>query len=252
MLNKYLNAPKSFGLLGKTLKHSYSKTIHENFGYSYELFELDEKELGTFINSRHFLGLNVTIPYKETVLKFCDKIDDTAKNIGAANTLYFDKFGKLHAANTDYFGFLNALKISEISLENKTVAILGNGGTSKTMLYACENEKAKKIFISARTFRDDFPKYPNVEFVDLNDTLSFANVQIILNATPVGMFPKIDEAPLDLSNFPHCEAVFDTIYNPEKTLLLKQADSLGIKNASGLQMLHFQAQQSAKLFKSSQ
>lgn len=262
MLNKYLDTKKSFGLLGKTLKHSYSKEIHEKFGYRYELFEIEEDELPEFLKSRHFLGLNITIPYKEKVFAYCDVIDDIASEIGAVNTLYFDDNRILHATNTDYYGFLEALSIAEINVKEKTVAILGNGGTSKTMRLACQNMGAAKIYIACRNANNQYINNKNSNenhmyntgmvdscIVNIANPEKFEDAQIILNATPVGMFPNTEASPLDLGRFPLCEAVFDAVYNPENTLLLKQAEALGLVHASGLHMLYAQALASAKLFK---
>ena len=151
----------AFGLLGEHLSHSYSKIIHEHFGYEYNLFEVPLRELANFMLKREFSGLNVTIPYKQKVLPFCDVVDDIACKIGAANTLYFDNAGRLHATNTDYFGFIDALNFCDVDFSNKIVTVFGFGGAARAIIFAAALH-AKKIYIGQPRNRRIFKLTSNV------------------------------------------------------------------------------------------
>lgn len=231
-----------FGLLGEHLSHSYSKLIHEKLGlYSYELFPVSKEQLEDFLVSRSFAGLNVTIPYKTVVGKYCDVIDPEAKAIGAINTLYF-KAGGLHGTNTDYHGLSYAANRAGISFQGKKVLILGDGGTSRTARILMKDAGAAEIIVAAR----------NAKAIDDIKTVPYSNLphdaEIIVNTTPVGMFPNNMEHLIHLADFPNCVGVLDVIYNPFSTMLVMEARELGIPCSCGLPMLVAQATRSAELF----
>ncbi len=261
-----------YGLIGRTLAHSYSKEIHEALGrYTYELFSLEPSELSDFINARDFCGLNVTIPYKKVVIPLCDEISDLASAIGSVNTLYW-KGHSLVGHNTDYEGFLYTAKRSGISFVGKTVLILGTGGTSLTARKAVTDQGAEKIYVASRNIQTTRPVHPigtgsaggnfiyhNPEDVSApsclivqvsyEDLYAIADdIDIIVNTTPVGTYPNNLQTVIDLADFPNCEAVIDVIYNPFKTKLLMDAEKTGLKTANGLPMLVAQATAAAGYF----
>lgn len=243
-----------YGLLGEKLGHSYSKLIHEMLGdYKYDLIPLSLSELHDFLNARNFKGMNVTIPYKQEVMQFCDKISPLAQEIGAVNTLYIDDEGKLHGTNTDYVGFLYAMDEAGISITDKTVLILGDGATHKTIKSAILNRKAKKVLVASRKVVGEIPLENAPEDSLLLNYAALKNhpeVDIVINSTPVGMFPNVEGSPVDLKLFPHCTGVFDVVYNPYYTNFIKQAMELNIPYASGLSMLVAQATAAAGYFTS--
>lgn len=252
-----------YGLIGKTLVHSYSKEIHEALGkYTYDLFSLMPEEMPGFINARDFNGLNVTIPYKQDVIPMCDKISELASAIGAVNTLYWKAAapedaeiyasGKLLVGhNTDYEGFLYNAKRSGIDFAGKTILILGTGGTSLTARKAVYDQRAEKIYIASRTARAEDHGDAAVEVTYLTyDELSTVapSIDVIVNTTPVGTFPNNMQSVIELAKFSSCEAVIDVIYNPFKTRLLMDAEKAGLKTANGLPMLVAQATAAAGYF----
>ena len=231
-----------YGLLGEHLSHSYSKLIHEKLGlYTYELIPLPPERIEGFLKSRDFAGLNVTIPYKTVVDKYCDFIDPEAKAIGAINTLYFNTDG-LHGTNTDYNGLAYAAKRAGISFEGKKVLILGGGGTSLTARALIQDLGAAEIVVAER----------NPKAMDGITSISYGNLpldaEIIINTTPVGMFPNNLESIIKLADFPKCAGVLDVIYNPFSTVLIMEAKELGIPCSGGLTMLVAQATRAAELF----
>jgi len=229
---------KKFGLLGRTLKHSYSPQIHKELGaYSYELMELEPDKLEEFVKSDTLDGFNVTIPYKQEIIKYLDQIDEIAKKIGAVNTVV-KKGDKLYGYNTDYLGMEYALKSAKINLKNKSVLILGSGGTSLTARVVSECLDAKAIKILSRSGEINYDNY----FEKAKDT------QIIINTTPVGMYPDNYSCRVDLKVFDKLEGVFDVVYNPSLTKLLCQAKEMGIKYANGLAMLVAQAKFASEKF----
>ncbi len=226
-----------FGLLGRKLEHSYSPRIHASLGdYSYEIFELEPEELKAFIQKGAFKGLNVTIPYKEDVMRLCDHIDPLAKRIGAVNTLLRKEDG-LYGFNTDYCGFQAVLRECGQSVRGKRVLIFGTGGASKTVKVLMEDMDAADVVVVGRRTT---PGYD-----DLSSCYGF---DILINATPVGMYPNNGARLLDISRFAGLEAVFDMIYNPWRTDLLLQARKRGISYCNGLPMLVAQAAESAAIF----
>lgn len=230
----------SYGLIGEKLGHSYSKKIHESFGkYDYDLIELDKENFASFMEARDFTGVNVTIPYKRAVIPFCDSLTPIAKSIGSVNTMYFQD-GKLIGDNTDYFGFHYMLQRSGVSLKDKKVLILGAGGSSLMVVKAAKDLKAKEIVVASRSGLN--------EIISLNQTKEHTDSQIIINATPAGMYPLNGEFLISLKDFPLCEGVIDLIYNPLLTHLLYEAKSLKIAGSNGLPMLVAQAYKSFELF----
>lgn len=225
------------GLLGKKLSHSYSPEIHKMLGrYKYDLFEKEEHEIESFFKNSTWDSINVTIPYKKTVIPYLDSLSDTAKKTGSVNTIIRDLDGKLYGDNTDVYGFCELLRHSGISVSNKKTLILGSGGASASIYAALEKLNAAPVVIS-RTGENN---YNNLE--------RHYDAEIIVNATPVGMYPNAGVSPLDLSVFPHCVGVLDAIYNPARTALLMQAEELGIPFENGLYMLVAQAKRSSELF----
>lgn len=230
-----------FGLIGKTLAHSYSAEIHKSIGnYRYELLELSENQLAEFFKKRDFSGINVTIPYKEAVIPYLDEISESARKIGAVNTIV-NKNGRLSGYNTDFAGMKALLEFNKISVSGKKVAILGTGGTSKTAFAVSESLGAKKIILVSRTKKENA-----VTFSELYEL--HKDVEVIINTTPVGMFPNVDGTPVLLDRFPHLCAVVDVIYNPLRTELLLSAKRRDINVAGGLYMLAAQAVFASALF----
>lgn len=230
-----------YGLIGEKLGHSFSKTIHERLAsYEYNLIELNPDEIERFFIKRNFKGINVTIPYKSLVIPFLDSIDESAKKIGAVNTIVNDK-NKLRGYNTDYYGFLYTLEHNKIDVKNKKVIILGNGGASKAVIAVLDHLQAGEIIIVGRTLRDK-----TISFEECYD--KHLDGEIIINTTPVGMYPATEASPINLEKFNSCSHVVDLIYNPLQTKFLDQANTLGIKGVNGLEMLIAQAKVAAQYF----
>lgn len=222
---------KIYGLLGRKLGHSWSVPIHRALGCdSYRLIELEPEELGKFLAREDIGGLNVTIPYKRDVMPFCDVIDAGAQAIGSVNTLVRKADGKLYGYNTDIFGFLYMAQRAGISFDKKKVMVLGSGGASLTVQAAARREGAREVVVISRTGSDN---YGNLE--------RHEDTEILVNATPVGMWPDLGSQPVDLKRLPNLEAVLDLIYNPARTDLLLQAEKMGLRRAGGLSMLVNQA-----------
>lgn len=260
---------EKYGLIGKTLVHSYSKEIHEALGrYQYQLFSLAEDEMPDFINARDFRGLNVTIPYKKEVIPLCDEVTDLARGIGAVNTLFWKNASGAGASesisqedkilvghNTDYEGFLYAASRAGIDFEGKSVLILGTGGTSLMARRAAADQNAAKIYIASRHPETDPPSGSEIQDAGILSTVSYdqlpeiaASIDVIVNTTPVGTFPNNMQQVIRLKDFPGCQAVIDVIYNPFKTALLLEAEKLGLKYTNGLPMLVAQATAAAGYF----
>ncbi|MCR5694025.1 MAG: shikimate kinase [Clostridia bacterium] len=228
----------SCGLLGAKLIHSYSPKIHSMLGdYSYELFEKSADEVEDFILHGSYTGINVTIPYKKTVVPFMTKLSETAKRTGSVNTVVKMPSGILYGDNTDVYGFTEMVRTSGIGVEGKKTLVLGSGGASVSVKEALKDLGADPIVTVSRTGEDN---YGNLE--------RHRDAEIIVNATPVGMFPENGPSPVDLRLFHECKGVFDLIYNPARTGLLLQAEELGIPCRNGLYMLVAQAVRSSELF----
>ncbi len=224
------------GLLGRKLGHSYSPQIHRYLGdYKYTLIEREPDELDAFFAERDFDAINVTIPYKEDVMKYCAEIDEKALAVGSVNTIVNEN-GRLHGYNTDYFGF-RATLTGLIDVRGKKVLILGSGGSSKTATAVIKDLGGTPVIISRRGENN----YENI-------SRHHADTALIVNTTPVGMFPENLQSPICLDDFSGVEAVIDIIYNPAKTKLLLDAERLGIKYRNGLYMLVAQAKQASEYF----
>ncbi len=229
---------KKFGLIGKTLKHSYSKVIHALLGdYPYEMIELAPEKVGEFVNGGYLDGFNVTIPYKKDVMPYLDVIDERAKKICAVNTIV-KRGGKLIGYNTDFEGMIYALNKAGINLKDKNILILGSGGTSNTSRAVAEFLGAKSIKTLSRSGKINYDNYQEVAF----------DSEIIINATPVGMYPENYNCLIDLSVFKSLSGVVDAIYNPALTKLLYQAKELGVPYTNGLPMLVAQGKFAMELF----
>ncbi len=221
----------TYGLIGEKLGHSFSPEIHACIGdYAYQLKELAPNAVASFLEKRDFKAINVTIPYKETVIPFCDKIDEASKAIGAVNTIV-NKGGKLYGYNTDFAGLQSLIEHTGVDPKGKKALILGTGGTCKTAAAVLRAMEAAEIVIAGRTPREGVISY---------DALPF-DAEILINTTPCGMYPHIDGMAADPADFPNLQAVIDVVYNPLRTDLLQKAESLGIPHCGGMLMLATQA-----------
>ena len=229
----------AFGVLGRTLAHTYSPEIHSLFdsSYSYSVIEREPEELDALFSNGVFKGFNVTIPYKKDACARCDELDDASRTTGSVNTVVFED-GKVKGWNTDYFGFIYMLHRKSISVSGKKVLVLGTGGAASAVFYALDTLGAAEIYKC-----------------DLETEINYSNVydkagdaQVIVNCTPVGMFPKVDNRLLDLTKFASLEACADVVYNPSRTRFLQDAEELGLKTCGGLAMLVAQAYKSSRIF----
>ena len=217
----------TYGLIGRKLGHSYSPQIHAILGdYTYNIYEMEENEVGSFLEKREFDAINVTIPYKKTVMPFLDKIEDAALKIGSVNTIVKEKDGTLTGYNTDYYGFTYMLRKGGIDVKDKKVLVLGDGGASLTVQSVVRDLGARELVV-ASLFTET-----NYDHLDPH-----FDSEVIINATPVGMYPNNLESLVDLDNFPFLSGVADVIYNPERTKLILEAQKRGIPCISGLYML---------------
>ena len=226
------------GLLGRKLGHSYSPQIHSFLGnYTYSLFEKEPEEVENFLKSGDFSAINVTIPYKKTVIPYCNAISPCAERMGAINTIVRQPNGTLLGHNTDYFGFSAMIHHSGLDPKDKKVLVLGSGGASNTAVAVLEDLGA---MVTVIPHADNTPE----------NLITHQDAKIIVNATPVGMFPGNGTAPVDLSLFPELEGVLDMIYNPARTKLLLDAERRGLIAENGLWMLVAQAKEAAEWFQS--
>ena len=227
------------GLLGHRLSHSYSPIIHEAFGgYSYELFEVESYNLAAFMNRRDIHGFNVTIPYKRDVIPYCDELSSTARSVNSVNTVLRRADGSLYGDNTDVYGFSSMVKHSGIDVRSKKVLILGSGGGSVSVLHVMREMQAGQVVVVSRSGENN---YENIS--------RHLDAQIIINTTPVGMYPHTGKSPVDIRIFKHLEGVLDLVYNPARTALLMDAETLGIPHLNGLIMLVEQARAASELFR---
>lgn len=230
-----------YGLIGEKLTHSFSKDIHEQLAdYTYDITPLTREEFPIFMEKHDFKAINVTIPYKQSVIPYIDVMSDSAKAIGAVNTIV-NKEGKLYGYNTDYYGFLYMCRHNGVELKGKKVLVLGNGGASKAVCAVVRNENAAECIIV-----DIVPAQGVITYEEC--LAKHTDVDIIINTSPVGMYPKVDASPLDLTGFKKCEAVLDVIYNPLTTKITAQARELGMKGVNGLEMLVAQAKYAVEYF----
>ena len=225
------------GLLGRKLGHSYSPQIHKMLGsYPYALYEKEPEEVEDFLKNGDFTAINVTIPYKKTVLPYCDVLSETAKILGAVNTLVRTPDGKLLGHNTDFYGFSAMLDRTGLSVRGKKALVLGSGGASNTAVAVLQERGAEVIVIS----RSGEENYQNLS--------RHADAALLVNATPVGMYPHNGVSPVELALFPQVEGVLDMIYNPARTQLLLDAQRRGLIAENGLWMLVAQAKEAAEWF----
>jgi len=230
-----------YGLLGERLVHSFSKEIHALIGdYDYKMYETDTRGAVELMKKKDFKAINVTIPYKETVMPYLDYISDEARAIGSVNTVV-NREGKLYGYNTDFCGLKSLLERAGIEIQGKKVLILGTGGTSKTAYAVCRSMGAADVKKVSRRPSDSAVSY---EYAEQN----CSDTDVIINATPVGMYPKNGACPVDIAKFPNLSGVADVIYNPLKTELLFSAEERGIKTANGLYMLVKQAVRASEYF----
>ena len=226
-----------YGLLGERLGHSFSPQIHRDLaGYDYQLLPTPPEAVEDLFARRAFQGLNVTIPYKRTVMPLCDEIDPRAAAIGAVNTVV-NRNGRLTGYNTDIDGFLYMARRAGVDMAGKKVVILGSGGTSRTARAAAGELGAREIVTVSRHGEDN---YQNLS--------RHADAQVLVNTTPVGMYPNWGQSPVSLESFPALEGVLDVVYNPLRTALLLQAEERGLPRSCGLPMLVAQAKRAAELF----
>ena len=224
-------------LIGKRLNYSYSKVVHNKLGYEYDLTEVREEDLAAFVRARKYKGFNVTIPYKKTVIPFCDELSETAAAIGSVNTLLRRADGTIYGDNTDAYGFETLLNGTHPdSIAGQKALVLGTGGASVTICAVLRRHGAEVVTIS----RSGENNYDNLD--------RHANAKLLVNTTPVGMYPKNGVRPVDLAAFPKLKCVLDVVYNPARTALLLQAEKLGIPYAGGLTMLVAQARRSSEIF----
>jgi len=242
-----------FGLIGEKLGHSFSSQIHSslykklNINAHYYTFEIDRSRLSSAVDSMKTLnirGLNVTIPYKTEIMKYVDSISLESKNIGAINTITLEN-EKTHGYNTDYFGFKAMLEKCKINVKGKKIVLLGTGGVSKSVRQYLLDNGAQELLIVSRNLGNEINSKEIISYKELEE---IEEKDIIINCTPVGMFPNIDESPVSSSVISKFKIALDMIYNPEKTKFLKLAEGLGLKSANGLYMLVVQAIKSEELW----
>lgn len=223
-----------YGLIGEHLGHSFSREIHARIGdYKYELKEIAKGDLDKFMKEKDFKGINVTIPYKQDVMPYLDYIDDGAKMIGAVNTIV-NKDGKLYGYNTDFFGMISLIKSINLDVKGKKALILGTGGTSKTARAVLKHLGAKEIVVVSRNASGEVISYEMAEKMH-------SDAEIIVNTTPVGMYPNNEDIIIDLDKFEKLEGAIDPIYNPIRTKFIRKALRKGAKARGGLYMLVGQA-----------
>lgn len=230
-----------YGLIGEKLGHSFSKEIHERIAdYTFDLCPLTKEEFKDFMEKKNFKAINVTIPYKKDVIPYLDEMDDSAKAIGAVNTIV-NKNGRLIGHNTDFTGFLYMVQKHNVHMKDKKVLVIGNGGASAAIQAVVHHEGAKELVIvdivagnGAITYEECFSNHLDAD--------------IIINTSPIGMYPKIGNAPIDIAMFHKCKCVMDVIYNPILTRLCFEAQEMNIHRVIGLEMLIAQAKQSVEFF----
>lgn len=226
------------GLLGRKLGHSFSPQIHSMLAdYSYDLFEVEPENLAAFMNGNSFDAINVTIPYKKDVMPFCTELTDTAREIGSVNTIVKRADGTLLGDNTDAAGFTAMLNKLNVSPAGKKCLVLGSGGASLTAVYVLTKLGASEVIVISRNGENNY-----------NNINKHFDAAIIVNATPVGMYPNNGVSPLSLDGFDHLEACADMIYNPGKTRFLLDAEAKGVPCIGGLYMLVEQARAASERF----
>ncbi|MBQ9118549.1 MAG: shikimate dehydrogenase [Lachnospiraceae bacterium] len=230
-----------YGLIGEKLGHSYSKQIHERLAdYQYELTPLTREEFPIFMEQKNFKAINVTIPYKRDVIPYLSALDPLAEKIGAVNTIV-NRNGALTGYNTDYYGFLYLLRENGIAVTGKKVLVLGNGGVAQPVLVALAELKASEVITVKYKSEPGVLTY--AEAAQLHP-----DAQVIINTSPVGMYPNVDATPIDLTPYTALEAAVDMIANPVSTRFVQEASAKGAKAVGGLAMLVAQAKYAAEFF----
>lgn len=230
-----------YGLIGEKLSHSFSKEIHESIAdYKYELCEIPRDSLASFMQSREFRAINVTMPYKKEVIPYLDEISDSANELQAVNVIV-NCNGKLCGFNTDYFGMRDLINRANIDISNKKILILGTGGTARTSFLVCKDLGATNLTFVSREKKDNAITYDEAY-------AHHSDAEIIINTTPVGMYPNPYSSPIDLNHFSNLQAVFDAVYNPICTKIVLDAKKLGVYAEGGLYMLVSQAVHAIELF----
>ena len=225
---------KQYGCIGKKLTHSFSKEIHARLAdYEYDLIELAEEEIPPFFTAKNFAAINVTIPYKQTVIPYLDEVSDIATRIGAVNTIV-NRAGKLYGYNTDYYGMKALIDRVGLDLRGKKVLVLGTGGTGKTARVVATDLGASPVLTVSRRKTEEFITYEEAAALH-------TDAEIIINTTPAGMYPDCESKPMDIGGFSRLEGVIDAVYNPLRTNLVLDAMERGIKAEGGLYMLVMQA-----------
>lgn len=229
------------GLIGEHLGHSYSQRIHETLGgYPYELIEVAPQDLDAWMKNKDFAALNVTIPYKKAVIPYLEELDERARRIGAVNTIVNDH-GRLIGKNTDYYGCRFMLEQAGIEIQGRKVILLGNGGAAQAVQAVLEDLGAAAIVKVKRN--------PSPETLTYEEAYrDHSGAQVIVNTSPVGMFPAQEGIPVELDRFPQLESVADVIYNPHRTRLIVEAQKRGCRTATGLSMLTAQAAEAIEAF----
>ncbi|NBK99335.1 MAG: shikimate dehydrogenase [Erysipelotrichia bacterium] len=237
------NKTMEYGLIGEKLGHSYSKLIQEKLldHYEYELHPLKKEEVDSFMREKAFKAINVTIPYKQTVIPYLDTMDQASQKIGAVNTIV-NEDGKLIGHNTDYYGFDYMLKHHHIAIRDKKVLVMGNGGASKAIQAVVSDHQAKTMLVV------DVIKSEGVLSIE-EVYAKHSDVDVIINTTPLGMYPNIDGCAVDFDKFKHVSACLDVVYNPFITEFALQAKKRGIQAVTGLEMLVAQAKYALEFFK---
>lgn len=233
-----MNKKEPCGLLGRKLGHSYSPIIHRQIAdYEYGFFEVEPEDVNDFFARREFMAINVTMPYKKVALEACDFVSDEARAIGSVNTVVKDAEGRLHGYNTDAPGMVYMLRKAGIEAKGRKCMILGSGGSSVMAQYMLKKMGAKEVVVISRGGENN---YDNID--------RHSDAEIIINATPVGMYPDTGKAAIDINRFPACVGVADFIYNPAATKLLLDARRAGIRHTNGTPMLAAQAKYASDLF----
>lgn len=246
----------SYGVIGYPIEHSLSPIIHKGLSLSDNYYRIllspEELEKAIPLLKERLLGFNITIPHKLAIMKYIDVLDETAIAYGAVNTVKISN-GKLYGYNTDGIGFLSAIKRAGMSINNREVLLIGSGGVARVLAYEVVKAGSKlTIFcrntISGRALADNILKsYPKA-LIKITDKLSNIRYDILLNATPQGMYPNIDGIPVPVEIISNIDEIFDTIYNPSKTRLLIEAEKAGKKTMNGLYMLVAQAAGSREIW----
>lgn len=239
----YQNSGRHFGLLGRKLGHSFSPEIHKMIGdktepYNYGIYQVEPEALEDFVCNGEWTGLNVTIPYKKDVMKYCDEIAPEASRIGAVNTLV-RRNGKIYGYNTDYFGFRKTIESTGVAVAGTKCIVLGSGGASATAVTVLKDLKAREVIVVSRDGKTG---------CDYEGLLNHKDAEILINTTPMGMYPETGVSPVDVSIFDNLKLTFDVVYNPLRTELLCQSAMAGVKSVNGLKMLVAQAKASAEYF----